>query len=131
MSLTEKEIISLLKQTQKEALALYSNFRVAAVLLTADEDVFTGINIESSSYGLTICAERVAMFKALSEGERDFRKIYILADMKTPCPPCGACRQILMDFAPDIEVVMVAANDSILRMTLKELLPHAFDGSQL
>ncbi len=131
MPLSESEVLQLLRETQKTALALYSNFRVAAVLITKSDKVYTGINIESSSYGLTICAERVALFKALSDGEREFRIIYILADTESPCSPCGACRQVLLDFAADIDVVMVAKDGSTLQKPLKELLPHAFDSSQL
>lgn len=131
MPLSESEILQLLRDTQKTALALYSNFRVAAVLITKDDKVYTGVNIESSSYGLTVCAERVALFKALSDGERDFSCIYILADTTAPCSPCGACRQVLIDYAADIDVVMVAKDGSTLKKPLKELLPHAFDGSQL
>ena len=127
----EEKVIELLKQTKSRALALYSNFHVGAVLTTKDERLITGFNIESSSYGLTICAERVALFKALSEGIEDFEKIYIMSDGPDPCPPCGACRQVLMDFAPDIEVIMVSEQGDRISLPLKDLLPHAFNNKNL
>ena len=103
--MSDERIIEMLKELKSNALALYSNFHVGAVVVSKDDRLISGFNIESSSYGLTICAERVAIFKALSEGIRDFKRIYIMSDGPVPCPPCGACRQVLMDFAPDIEVV--------------------------
>lgn len=129
--MTNEEILRLLKETKQGALALYSNFHVAAVLETTEGEFFTGINIESSSYGLTICAERVALFKALSDGKRAFKRIYILADSKGPCPPCGACRQVLMDFAPNVEVVMYAEDGEKIVETIDALLPFAFNGDKL
>lgn len=125
------EIFQLLKETKQGALALYSRFSVASVLETTEGEFFTGINIESSSYGLTICAERVALFKALSDGKRAFKRIYILADSKGPCPPCGACRQVLMDFAPNIEVVMYAKDGEKIVKAIDALLPLAFNGDKL
>ena len=84
----------------------YSQFKVGAALETADGDVITGCNIENATYGLTICAERVAMFKALSEGHKRFRRIAVVADTEAPTPPCGACRQILWEFGGDLEVIL-------------------------
>ena len=109
------------------AMADYSHFKVGAALETSTGEIVTGCNIENASYGLTMCAERVAMFKALSEGHRTFRRILILADTATPTPPCGACRQILWEFAGDIEVLL--ANVSGVRAThrMATLLPGAFD----
>lgn len=129
--MSEKEILKILKETKKKALALYSKFHVSALLVTKDGKKFTGINIESSSYGLTICAERVALFKALSEGHRKFDKIYIMSDFSKPCPPCGACRQVLMDYAPDINVIMYSNAGDKKEMMLKELIPLAFHGQDL
>jgi cytidine deaminase len=127
----EKDILNLLKETKKQALAIYSKFHVGALLMTKDEHMFTGINIESSSYGLTICAERVALFKALSEGYRKFDRIYIMSDLTKPCPPCGACRQVLMDFAPNINVIMYSSNGDKKEALLKDLMPFAFQGLDL
>lgn len=127
----DKIILEKLKNTRDKALAQYSKFRVGALILTDSGEIFTGHNIESSSYGLTICAERVALFKALSEGARSFKQIYILAENNEFCPPCGACRQLLMDYAPDIEVVLVTDNGKKEVYQLKSLLPHAFTQSDL
>jgi cytidine deaminase len=109
------------------AVAPYSHFPVGAALLTSDGKIYTGCNIESSSYGLTMCAERVAMFKALSEEERQFKAIAIATDVDTFCPPCGACRQVLWDFAKDITVILVSADSSTKEMKMSDFLPHAFD----
>jgi cytidine deaminase len=129
--MNEKDILNLLEETKKKALAIYSKFHVSALLVTKDEKVFSGINIESSSYGLTICAERVALFKALSEGHRKFDRIYIMSDLKKPCPPCGACRQVLMDFAPNINVIMYSSNGYKQEELLRNLMPLAFQGLDL
>ncbi len=127
----DKKIFALLKDVRKRALALYSNFKVGAVLVTSGGKLYSGHNIESSSYGLTICAERVAVFKALSEGERDFDKIYILSDGPGFISPCGACRQILNDYAPDIDVVLVNDRGETRSFTISELLPEAFGQEHL
>ena len=126
-----KALLQLLKDTRKAAIAPYSKFRVGAVLLTKNGKQYTGHNIESSSYGLTICAERVALFKALSEGESEFEKIFILSDAKDFCPPCGACRQVLMDFAPNIEVILLTDKGQKRTYTLDDLLPVAFTPDRL
>jgi len=126
--MNEQTIFQLLKKTKEKALAVYSKFHVSAVLVTKSNELITGINIESSSYGLTICAERVALFKALSEGYREFDRIYIMSDLPVPCPPCGACRQVLMDYAPDIKVIMYSDNGQKDGALLKDLLPRNFPG---
>ncbi len=118
-------------QIKETALARYSHFHVASVLETADGEFFAGHNIEFSSYGLTICAERVALFKALSEGRRQFSRIYILSDAQEPCPPCGMCRQALMDYAPQLEVVMYGSGGEKKQMDISELLPYAFTPDML
>ncbi len=112
---------------KKTAIAPYSHFPVGAALLTSDGKIFTGCNIESSSYGLTMCAERVALFKALSDGERSFEALAIATDVENFCPPCGACRQVLWDFAKDITVILVSADSSTKEMKMSDFLPHAFD----
>lgn len=127
----EQRIFQLLKETKDKALAVYSKFHVAAVLVTGKDDLITGINIESSSYGLTICAERVALFKALSEGYREFDRIYIMSDLPLPCPPCGACRQVLMDYAPEIKVIMYSPDGQKEEASIKDLMPRNFPGPKL
>ena len=109
------------------AIADYSQFKVGAAIETADGEIVTGCNIENASYGLTICAERVAMFKALSEGHRSFRRIVVVADTESPTPPCGACRQILWEFAGDIEVILANLHAVTAMHQMQDLLPHAFD----
>ncbi|UCF64633.1 MAG: cytidine deaminase [bacterium] len=126
-----KSTFDFLKEIRAKAIAPYSKFRVGAVLVTKTGKQFTGQNIESSSYGLTICAERVALFKALSEGEDEFQQISILSDARDFCSPCGACRQVLMDFAPDIEVVLYNQRGERVVYPLKDLLPDAFTPERL
>ena len=115
------------------AWAPYSKFKVGAALETLDERIITGCNVENATYGLTICAERVAIFKAISEGVRplEFRRIAIVADTERPTPPCGACRQILWEFAGDIEVVLANLTAEAGRHFLRDLLPSPFDGRLL
>jgi len=115
------------RRARRHARADYSQFRVGAALETADGTIVTGCNIENATYGLTICAERVAMFKALSEGHRRFRRIAVVADTQAPTPPCGACRQILWEFGGDLEVVLANLRRMTGRMQLKDLLPMPFD----
>jgi cytidine deaminase len=116
---------------RENAHAPYSKFRVGAALEDASGRVHTGCNIENASYGLTLCAERVAVFKAISEGAREFRRIAIAADTDSLTPPCGACRQILWEFCGDIEIVMLNPRGKTEALRLKELFPRAFDASFL
>lgn len=118
------------KEARNLARARYSNFKVGAALLTSEDTIITGCNVESSSYGLTICAERVALTKALSEGISKFKAIAIYAKDGSFCSPCGACRQLLYDYAPNIDVIISNGNETKI-MKLRELLPFAFDDSQL
>ena len=116
---------------RENAHAPYSNFRVGAALEDATGGVHTGCNIENATYGLTLCAERVAVFKAISEGVREFRRIAVAADTETLTPPCGACRQVLWEFCGDIEVVLLNPRGKNEVLRLKELFPRAFDASFL
>jgi cytidine deaminase len=115
------------RQARDRAHAPFSHFRVGAALETADGQIVTGCNVENATYGLTICAERVAVFKAMSEGHRQFRRIVILADTAEPTPPCGACRQILWEFGGDLEIILANLDGEKARFHLKDLLPHPFD----
>jgi cytidine deaminase len=115
------------RDARLRAVADYSGFKVGAALETTDGEVITGCNIENATYGLTMCAERVAMFKALSEGHRTFRRVAVVADTTTPTPPCGSCRQILWEFAGDIEVVLANLDTITARHRMKDLLPAPFD----
>ena len=118
-------------QARTHAVAPFSKFQVGAALETGDGSIYTGCNIENATYGLTVCAERVALFKALSEGHRTFTRVAVAADTDVLTPPCGACRQLLWEFCGDVEVVLVnlAGNTQTFRMS--ELLPRPFDVSFL
>jgi cytidine deaminase len=130
--MTNEELIKLAKEVQKKAHAPYSKFRVGSALLTEDGEVFTGCNIENSSYSLTICAERVAIFKAYSEGKRKFKKIAIVSDSKNFISPCGACRQVLMDLAGgELEVILTNSMGETKIFKLSELLPLPFGSKDL
>ena len=120
-------LVAAARSARERALAEYSGFKVGAALETRDGTIVTGCNIENATYGLTICAERVAIFKALSEGHREFGRIVVVADTQSPTPPCGPCRQILWEFAGDIEVVLANLNAVTATHRLSDLLPHPFD----
>ena len=125
------ELVRAARRARRHARADYSGFRVGAALEAADGTIITGCNVENASYGLTMCAERVAMFKAISEGHRRFRRIAVVADTDDPTPPCGPCRQILWEFAGDIEVVMANLRRETARLQMQQLLPLPFDGRLL
>ncbi len=111
--------------------APYSHFQVGAALETPEGGVVTGCNVENATYGLTICAERVAIFKAISEGLRRFTRIAIVADTAAPTPPCGACRQILWELGGDLEVLLGNLTSETGRYRMRDLLPMPFDGRLL
>jgi cytidine deaminase len=113
-------------KAKQNALPIYSNFYVGAALLTNGNKVYTGCNIESSSYSLTICAERNAIFKAISEGEREFKAIAVAGDMEDYISPCGACRQVISDLCGDIDIIMVNSTGDYIVKKTSELLPFAF-----
>ncbi len=118
-------------EAKSKALATYSNFHVGAARLTEDDKIYTGCNIESSSYSLTICAERTAIFKAISEGERKFKAIAVAGDTEGFISPCGACRQVISDLCGDIDVVLVNSKNETKVMKTSELLPFAFSDKDL
>ena len=113
------------------AYAPFSKFKVGAAIEDETGRIFTGCNIENATYGLTICAERVAVFKAISEGARKFKRIAVAADTEALTPPCGACRQILWEFCGDVELALVNLQDKSETFHLKELFPRPFDASFL
>ncbi|MGE5430537.1 MAG: cytidine deaminase [Syntrophomonadaceae bacterium] len=118
-------------EAKSRALPTYSKFHVGAALLTTDGKVYLGGNIETSSYGLTICAERTAVFKAISEGERNFQAIAIASDAPGFCPPCGACRQVLSDLCGNIDIIMINHKNEIDVKKMDDLLPYAFKDEDL
>jgi cytidine deaminase len=116
---------------REHAHAPFSNFRVGAALEDSSGNIHTGCNVENATYGLTICAERVAVFKAISEGAREFRRIAIAADTDVLTPPCGACRQILWEFCGDLEIVLLNPRGARETLRLSNLFPRPFDASFL
>ena len=124
-------LVQAARAARERALATFSGFKVGAALETASGDVIAGCNIENATYGLTVCAERVALLKALSEGHRDFVRIAVVADTRTPTPPCGPCRQLLWEYCRNIEVVLANTVDVVATHRLLDLLPFPFDTTQL
>jgi cytidine deaminase len=118
-------LVDAARAAQAQAYCPYSNYRVGAALLAEDGRVFVGCNVENASYGLTVCAERSAVFTAVSAGARRFRRIVVATDSEPPGPPCGACRQVLAEFGAELEVESVGPHQS-KRWRIGELLPDAF-----
>jgi cytidine deaminase len=121
------ELVAAARKAREHAVADFSKFKVGAALETDTGEIITGCNIENASYGLTICAERTAIFKALSDGKRRFRRIVVVADTADPTPPCGACRQIIWEFCGDIEVTLANLATVTRTLQMKDLLPLPFD----
>jgi cytidine deaminase len=128
---SSQRLLDAARAVRLNAHASFSHFQVGAALETADGHIITGCNVENATYGLTVCAERVAVFKALSEGHRKFVRVAVVADTKDPTPPCGACRQILWEFGGDLEVILGNLEEEKARFQLKDLLPHPFDARLL
>jgi cytidine deaminase len=120
-------LVAAARAAREYAVADFSGFKVGAALETDTGEIITGCNIENASYGLTICAERVAIFKALSEGKRSFTRIAVVADTPAPTPPCGACRQIIWEFCGDVEVIIANLTAVTATLRMKDLLPLPFD----
>ena len=124
-------LVAAARKARRNAVAPYSGFKVGAALETTDGTIITGCNIENATYGLTLCAERVAMFTALAAGHRRFARIAVVADTEAPTPPCGACRQILWEFGGDLEVVLANPRRTTGHHALADLLPLPFDARLL
>jgi cytidine deaminase len=124
-------LIAAATQVRENAQAAFSRFKVGAAVEDDSGRIHTGCNIENATYGLTICAERVAVFKAISEGARRFKRLAVVADTETLTPPCGACRQILWEFCGDIEIVLANLAGETESVRLSTLFPRAFDASFL
>jgi cytidine deaminase len=129
--MTNEELVARADAARRYAYAPYSHFTVGAALLCEDGTVYTGCNIEGASFGNTICAERTALCKAVSEGARRFRTLAVIGDSDGPCAPCGICRQMLWEFAPELTVLCADRTGRYEETTLRELLPRAFSGSDL
>lgn len=124
--MNDRELLTLAKEASENAYAPYSRFQVGAALECLDGRVFTGCNIENSALGSTMCAERVAIYKAISEGETRFYRIAIYGESEDYCMPCGACRQVMSEFSNDMEVLCARASGGYVSYKLRELMPHPF-----
>jgi cytidine deaminase len=120
-------LIDSAKKVREKAYAPFSNFRVGAAVRTKEGKIYTGCNVESASYGLTVCAERIAIWKAVSEGEREFEHVAVVTDTEELTPPCGTCRQIIWEFCGDIPVTFSNLKGKTETVMMKEILPRAFD----
>lgn len=129
--MTDQALVDLAFSMLERSYVPYSHFPVGAALLCADGTVFTGCNIENAAYGPTICAERTALVKAVSEGYRAFSAIAIAGKGRDYCWPCGVCRQVLYEFAPDLTVLVARGDGDYVKLPLKELLPHGFGPDSL
>ena len=125
--MTDKELLALAKKASLNAYVPYSRFAVGAALECEDGTVFTGCNVENAALGSTICAERTACVKAVSEGQRRFKRIAVYADSENFCTPCGACRQFLVEFSPEMEVLCAKSGGRYVSYKLSELLAHSFN----
>jgi cytidine deaminase len=123
---SKRKLIEEAHKAREHAYAPYSKFKVGAAVLTNNGNIFTGSNIENASYGATICAERVAAYKAVSAGQRDIIAVAVIADLKEPVPPCGICRQVLVEFGPDAEIIMLNLQGQERSEKISKLLPYAF-----
>jgi len=124
--MSDVELIEAARQVLKNAHAPYSNFKVGASILGSDGQIYSGVNVENSSYGLTICAERGAVCKSVAAGCTKFAKIVVYSSCSPPATPCGACRQVLYEFSPNLQVICVNDQNEINRYELSDLLPEGF-----
>jgi cytidine deaminase len=134
MASDHSRLIAAAQAARRHSYSPYSGFRVGAALLTAGGKVYTGTNVENASFSLSICAERVALFQAVTAGEREFVAIAIATDTVSPTPPCGACRQVLQEFAPEIRVLLAGQRDMFEEYRLSDLLARpfsSFPGAQM
>jgi len=125
--MTDKELMSEAKRASYNSYSPYSHFAVGAAIECEDGTVYTGCNVENAALGSTICAERTAAVKAVSDGHTSFKRIAIYADSQNWCTPCGACRQFLAEFSPNMEVLCAKAGDRYVSYNLSELMPHVFN----
>jgi cytidine deaminase len=131
MPYTDKELIDAAAAVRENAFAPYSGFRVGSAIETEDGELIVGCNVESASYGLTVCAERIAIFNAVSKGKKRIARIAVVTDTDVLTAPCGACRQIIWEFGGDIPVILSNLKGKTATLTMKDLLPHAFDSTFL
>jgi len=125
--MTDERLLEMARDAAENAYAPYSNFRVGAALLCKSGKIYTGCNVENNSFGLTICAERAAIFKAVSMGEKDFEVMAVSTDTGRSVTPCGACMQVMAEFNPDIHIVISGENEGARRICLKKMFPCPFE----
>lgn len=126
-----QDLLNCALKAREKAYVPYSHFAVGAALKTGEGKIYTGCNIENASYGLTVCAERVALFKAVAEGERNFAALLVVADTPDVCSPCGACRQVLAEFCPEMKIAMANLQGKMVIRNLQELLPGFFKSEDM
>lgn len=114
------------KVIREKSYSPYSKFKVGAALETESGEIFTGTNVENASFGATVCAERIAVFKAVAEGYKEFKRLVLVTDTENPTPPCGICRQVLSEFAPNLEIFLCTLSGECKRVTLEEIFPEQF-----
>ncbi|GAB6180074.1 cytidine deaminase [Desulfotomaculum defluvii] len=131
MTITTEKLIEMAREARESAYVPYSKFKVGAALVTKEGKIFTGCNIENASYGLTCCAERTTIFKAVSEGHKEFEALAVIADVPTVCSPCGACRQVMAEFNGDMKVHMANLKGQYITTTVGELLPGFFTAEDM
>ena len=131
MQENEKKLIEAATAARENAYAPYSNFKVGAAVEADDDNIYIGCNVESASYGLTVCAERVAIWKGISRGEKKFSRIAVVVDTEELTPPCGVCRQIIWEFCGDVPVILANLHGKTETVMMSELLPRAFDSKFL
>ena len=131
MKHTDDELVAAAADVREKAYAPYSNFKVGAAVETDEGNIYTGCNVESASYGLTVCAERVAIWKGISRGEKRFGRIAVVVDTEELTPPCGVCRQIIWEFCGDVPVILANLHGKSETVMMSELLPRAFDSKFL
>ena len=131
MEQKDKDLVEAARQVRENAYAPFSEFKVGAALETDDGEIIRGSNVESASYGLTVCAERVAVWNAISQGKRKITKIAVVADTEELTPPCGVCRQIIWEFCGDVPVILANLHGRTETIQMSELLPRAFDSKFL
>ncbi len=129
--MSREKLISMARETQKYSYSPYSSFRVGAALLTAKGNIYTGVNVENASYGLTICAERAAIYAAVAAGEKDFTALAVAGDQEGYTYPCGACLQVMAEFSPHLRILVAGKKNNYKEYQLSDLLPQIFSlGSQ-
>ncbi len=131
IEIPDKDLVELAIEAMENGYAPYSKFKVGAALVTKDYYVFTGVNVENASYGLSVCAERVAVLKAVSEGHTSISKMAIVSSSGEKTFPCGACRQVLHEFSDGMQIIVAEGNGVVTKKMLEELLPHSFGRGDL